>query len=192
LGHKEQQDWDQNVTIEDIAPDISFLDESFSNLFPGSAEILDISPPSLVRRDSHRPSEGDHINNECGKAFEIESQSSLGIMTNSSTTIRGSPTTSITTRMSSQAEAAMFKAADNGHTAMVKILLNGGAGIDSQDSDGRTALFHAAHSGHVETVKALLIAGANPSTTDLWGTSVLLAAVTQGHEQVVETLVFMS
>lgn len=161
-------------------------------MFQGSTDVMDSLSSSVVRRDSHHPPEKNHLWYDCGNVFEVESTPSVVVMESSPTITKASPTASIPATMSSHAEVTMFKAADKGHTAMVKILLSGGAGIDSQDIDGRTALFHAAHSGHVETVKALLAAGANPSTTDFTGTSVLLAAVIQGHEQVVEASVFTS
>jgi ankyrin repeat protein len=73
----------------------------------------------------------------------------------------------------------------NGHTATVKVLLDGGASVDMQEQlvqstgrmvfldynitiaateqEGLTALMMASREGYVEIAKALLNAGANPN-----------------------------
>ena len=44
----------------------------------------------------------------------------------------------------------------NGHTEVVKLLLEKGAQVDIQDSSGWTALMDAGLKGHTEVVKLLL------------------------------------
>ena len=51
-------------------------------------------------------------------------------------------------------------AAENGHEAVVKLLLEKGAELEPKDKDGRTPLWWAARSGHEAVVKRLLEKGA--------------------------------
>lgn len=186
LGQRSTHD---NIHIEDDSSNISFNDEDFSIVFPASAELPTTLPSGLATPDSHRPLDDDFIKIIEENQHKVDSRSVTTIRMDNQASIPGSPMKSMPPNMSAQADAAMHEAASRGQTAMLKILLGGGAAIDSQDNEGRTALFHAAYNGHVESVKTLLIAGANPSTADFTGTCVLLAAVTQGHEKVVEALV---
>ena len=47
-------------------------------------------------------------------------------------------------------------AAYSGHEAVVKLLVEKGAELDSKDRDGRTPLSHAAGNGHKAVVKLLV------------------------------------
>ncbi|GAP84210.2 putative ankyrin repeat protein [Rosellinia necatrix] len=62
-------------------------------------------------------------------------------------------------------------AAGNGHTEIVKVLLDAGSEPNIVDEFGRTALWHAARSGHGPVVVSLLSKGANPSIKDFGGSS---------------------
>ena len=57
-------------------------------------------------------------------------------------------------------------AAENGHEAVVKLLLEKGAAVDTADGDGRTPLSWAAENGHETVVKLLLEKGAAVDTVD--------------------------
>jgi len=79
-------------------------------------------------------------------------------------------------------------AAEKGHEAVVRILLNAGATIDTEDTDGRTPLLWAAESGHEAVVRILLDAGATVDTKDIYGQMPLSWAAENGHEAVVRIL----
>ena len=49
----------------------------------------------------------------------------------------------------------------NGHTETVKLLLDSGAAVDTQDEYGMTPLMRASRGRHTETVKLLRDAGAH-------------------------------
>lgn len=55
---------------------------------------------------------------------------------------------------------ALLKAAEEGHTDVVKTLLAHGADINTTDKDGWAALSRAAYNGHTAVVKLLLAHGA--------------------------------
>jgi hypothetical protein len=81
-------------------------------------------------------------------------------------------------------------AAENGHEAVVKLLLEKGADIESKDSkDSRTPLLWAARNGHEAVVNLLLEKSANPEVKDFKDSRTpLLWAVGNGHEAVVKLL----
>lgn len=58
----------------------------------------------------------------------------------------------------------LHMASSNGHTTVVKLLLNAGANIEAVNSFGETPLYMASSNKRTETVKALLDAGANSNT----------------------------
>ena len=78
-------------------------------------------------------------------------------------------------------------AAQNGHEAVVKLLLEKGAAIDSKDNSGRTPLARAAENGHEAVVKLLLEKGAAIDSGGS-GTTPLVWAAKNGHEAVVKLL----
>jgi ankyrin repeat protein len=81
-------------------------------------------------------------------------------------------------------------AAEKGHAAVVKLLLEKGAELETKDKDyGQTPLSWAVKSGHEAVVKLLLEKGAELETKDKdYGRTPLLWAVKSGHETVVKLL----
>nr|WP_239579927.1 ankyrin repeat domain-containing protein [Microlunatus panaciterrae] len=61
---------------------------------------------------------------------------------------------------------AVAKAAENGRTGPVRLLLGYGFDPGVPERFGRTALHEAAHGGHTDLVRLLLEVGADPSVTD--------------------------
>lgn len=81
-------------------------------------------------------------------------------------------------------------AAENGHHAVVKLLLETGK-VDPETNDwiGQTPLLLAAKAGHKAVVKLLLGTGkVNFITSRLWGQNPLSEAAENGHEAVVKLL----
>jgi len=60
-------------------------------------------------------------------------------------------------------------AAAEGHTTVVKKLLESGAPVDQRNERGRTALLFAAWYNHFETAVVLVEAGADPEAADVLG-----------------------
>ncbi|GFF43165.1 isoform 2 of serine/threonine-protein phosphatase 6 regulatory ankyrin repeat subunit A [Aspergillus udagawae] len=79
-------------------------------------------------------------------------------------------------------------AAQNGHEAVVKQLLDNGADIDTKDKYNQTPLSWAARNGHEAVVKQLLDNGADIDTKDNYNQTPLLWAAQNGHEAVVKQL----
>jgi ankyrin repeat protein len=84
----------------------------------------------------------------------------------------------------------LWWAAENGHEAMAKLLLEKGAELESKDGyDGRTLLSWAAGKGHEAVVKLLLEEGAELESKDGYdGRTPLWWAAEKGHEAVVKLL----
>ena len=80
-------------------------------------------------------------------------------------------------------------AAENGHEAVVKLLLTRDAEADSKDENGRTPLSWAAENGHEAVVKLLITRDAKANSKDNYGRTPLLWAAKNGHEAVVKLLV---
>jgi hypothetical protein len=68
-------------------------------------------------------------------------------------------------------------AAEKGHEAVVKLLLEKGAELEAKDKDGRTPLLWAAKNGHEAVVKLLLENGAEPEAKDKRGRTPLSYAI---------------
>jgi ankyrin repeat protein len=83
----------------------------------------------------------------------------------------------------------LLYAVENGHEAVVKLLLERGAVLKTEDSNyGRTPLSWAAENGHKAVVKLLLEKGAELETKDFSGRTLLSWAAMRGHEAVVKLL----
>jgi ankyrin repeat protein len=79
-------------------------------------------------------------------------------------------------------------AAERGHEAVVKLLLEDGAELESKDEDGQTPLSWAASKGHEAVVKLLLEKGAELESKSKYGQTPLSWAAEHGHEAVVKLL----
>jgi len=80
-------------------------------------------------------------------------------------------------------------AAFNGHTSVVRLLLEKGARVNDRDQDGRTALMYAASGPFQKTVQLLLEHQAEVDLQDRqehW--TALMFAAAEGHVDVVQTL----
>ena len=84
---------------------------------------------------------------------------------------------------------ALIRAAFLGYTAIVEVLIKGGANLDIQDKGGDTALIVAIRKGHTVIAEALIKAGAdlNLQCTDGW--TALIEAASEGHTATVEALI---
>jgi len=81
------------------------------------------------------------------------------------------------------------KAAYQGHTAILKLLLDLGLGdVNDADSLGLTPLHQAAERGRTQTCKLLLERGANTNAADNTGATALHQASEYGHVEVVQLL----
>jgi ankyrin repeat protein len=84
----------------------------------------------------------------------------------------------------------LWKAAENGHEAVVKLLVEKGAKLNFKDMVGLTPLWAAAENGHEAIVKLLVEKGAEFDFTDTYdGQTPLWMAAKNGHEAVVKLLV---
>jgi ankyrin repeat protein len=77
---------------------------------------------------------------------------------------------------------AISLTAENGHEAVVKLLLEKGAELDSEDRRGQTPLSLVAEKGHEAVVKLLLEKGAELDSKDVAARTPLLWAAVNGHE----------
>lgn len=82
----------------------------------------------------------------------------------------------------------LHKAAESGHVAAVRLLLDGGADVAAKDSFKWTALHPAAKSGHETVARLLLEEGADVAAKDCMGRTALHWAAENGHEAVVRLL----
>ncbi|QYT04235.1 Ankyrin repeat protein [Trichoderma simmonsii] len=84
---------------------------------------------------------------------------------------------------------ALSWAAKNGHEAVVKLLLEQSADIDSKDNGEQTPLSLAAENGHEAVVGLLLEKGAKAESKDKRDRTPLSLAAKNGHDTVVKLLV---
>lgn len=85
-----------------------------------------------------------------------------------------------------QGVTALNAASSAGHDAVVKLLLDAGADIESTDCCGYTPLCNASASGSISTVRLLLSKGANVDHTSCQGFTPLHLAATNGHLELVQ------
>jgi len=85
---------------------------------------------------------------------------------------------------------ALLEASKNGHYEVAKLLLDRGAGHDS-DAEGMTPLHHAAHSSHLEITRLLVRERANIDAIDQKGRSPLCLASEGGNTAIIRLLVEM-
>jgi ankyrin repeat protein len=88
-------------------------------------------------------------------------------------------------------QTPLMWAAENGHEAVVKLLLEKGAQLETKDEDGHTPLLYATENGHEAVVKLLLEKGAELETKDEdsnYGQMLLSCAARKGYEAVVKLL----
>jgi ankyrin repeat protein len=80
------------------------------------------------------------------------------------------------------------KASEKGYEEIVKLLLDAGVDVKSQDRSGRSALHLAASGGHTEIVKLLLNGKADVVMEDKFGNTPLQLALGESHDEVAELL----
>jgi ankyrin repeat protein len=80
-------------------------------------------------------------------------------------------------------------AASYGHVEVVRLLLEGGANVDSADGYQRTALYLAASYGLLDVCRLLLEWGAKVNHLNKWENTPLHTAAGEGHLSVVKLLV---
>ena len=83
---------------------------------------------------------------------------------------------------------SLMLAARHGHDKVVKLLIDAGCPVHTQDADGDTALFCALVEGRLDTVKLLLDEGADLSLRPHLGQTALARAVYSGNEALVRFL----
>ena len=85
----------------------------------------------------------------------------------------------------------LLNAAKKGQTDQVRVLLEKGAALESQDKNGRTALMLAAQHGHPDSVSLLLAKGAKADARDRedWNAyGLALLSTSKGREKVLSLL----
>ena len=88
-----------------------------------------------------------------------------------------------------QQRSALLLASFNGHTSVVKLLLDQDALLGHRDAMGRTALMFAATGANAETVELLLDEGAEINAVDTGeGFTALMHAAAEGQVEVVQIL----
>ena len=84
--------------------------------------------------------------------------------------------------MTPSLKLALSFATENGHKAVVKLLFEKGADLDSEDRQGQTPLSLATEKGHEAVVKLLLEKGAELDSKDIGGRTPLTWAAVNGHK----------
>ena len=88
----------------------------------------------------------------------------------------------------SQLLTALIGAGVNGNVNAVKLLLDKGVPVNSQNKDGWTALMAASQHGHIDVVRMLLDKGAKVDVVETNGVTALILASERGHKNVVDLL----
>jgi len=84
--------------------------------------------------------------------------------------------------------SALQRAACQGVTACVRLLLDAGADVNARANDGATALLGASYNGRVHAAKVLITAGANLEARTPRNNTPLRLALLKGHREVALTL----
>ena len=80
-------------------------------------------------------------------------------------------------------------ASENGHPAVVKILIENGGDVRLSDKWKLTALHRASKNGHKDTVKYSVSKGSDPNCKDKWGYTSLHRAAENSHLDTVSFLI---
>jgi serine/threonine-protein phosphatase 6 regulatory ankyrin repeat subunit A len=92
-------------------------------------------------------------------------------------------------KIDSHSRTPLWQAARDGQVAVVRLLLQEGAAVDSKDGlHCRTPLWWAAGNGHLAVVRLLLEKGAAVDSEDRQGRTPLWSAKETGHEVLVQLL----
>ena len=94
----------------------------------------------------------------------------------------------VNTRAPQQFDSPLHSAAQQGHAAAVKLLIQARAHLSLGEKSGQTPLAAACAAGHLEIAKILLAAGASMMDSTRDGTTPLAVACYQGHADIVELL----
>lgn len=87
-----------------------------------------------------------------------------------------------------QGHTPLMRAAEHGHPAMIKLLLDNGAQINRSDSLGKTALIWAAEGGDPDSIDLLIKSGARLEQATKEGITPLMAAARSGQLDAVSHL----
>ena len=93
-----------------------------------------------------------------------------------------------TERLANTARTALIIAAQKGHLAVARLLLEKGASVDAADKDGNTALIWASMEGREAVVKLLIEKGASVDKANKKGKTAQEIAARMGHHSVVRLL----
>jgi ankyrin repeat protein len=95
----------------------------------------------------------------------------------------------VNTRFGGDGETPLHRAAAEGGTEIVGLLLKERADPNIADSDGATPLIAASYGGHTEAARLLLAAGADPNAAEgRYGMTPLIVAAWKGHLLTVRAL----
>src|SRR5204863_1821988 len=81
---------------------------------------------------------------------------------------------------------ALMRAAEKGHSDIVRVLIGAGANISGKDKFGRTAFFNAADKNHVGIVKMLIAEGA---AADKNFEDIFVKSVLQNNTEMLEVII---
>ena len=84
---------------------------------------------------------------------------------------------------------ALSSAAENGHTDIVRILINEGAELNIRDKLDNTPLIKAAIGGYDNTIRELINEGAEVNVENVSGITPLTYAAIGGHDETLKTLI---
>ena len=99
------------------------------------------------------------------------------------------PTSAPSPELDESLNKRFLDAAQKGKDKLVKTLIEAGANLDWNDSNGENALMWAALNGHDNVVKTLIDAGARLDLTNIAGDSALILAAFKGQVEIVKTLI---